>query len=372
MVYYQTYLSDKDLQQLKNHKYSGVDNSILSKLFLNRFWNALVTKLPLWLAPNTITLLGLIIVAISVLFVLNVENQENPWLWVFVAFALMTYTTLDAIDGKQARRTNSSSPLGELFDHGVDSLNTTLGCIPLVYTLSLQHTWALPLFIAVAHTYFYSATWETYHTHTLRLGIINGPVEGTFTICIVYLISAYFGESFFDLIKSIIYLFILYFVIFFFFFSKFLKTYILINQSINQSNIKKGPSMWLGSYKEMFGLQHTSLPDFQMNTLLLSLPLITTFAACFESLPPVISHCRSHNLSLLRAFSRFSPFILYITSFYFWLSGSKIEIVTSSLMMLFTYAVGLEFGMMMVFKFIFFCSFFSFFFLFVLNLFFFK
>jgi len=25
---------------------------------------------------------------------------------------------MDAIDGKQARRTNSSSPLGQLFDHG--------------------------------------------------------------------------------------------------------------------------------------------------------------------------------------------------------------------------------------------------------------
>jgi hypothetical protein len=28
------------------------------------------------------------------------------------------YQTLDALDGKQARRTKTSSPLGELFDHG--------------------------------------------------------------------------------------------------------------------------------------------------------------------------------------------------------------------------------------------------------------
>ena len=27
----------------------------------------------------------------------------------------------DGIDGKQARRTGSSGPLGELFDHGLDS-----------------------------------------------------------------------------------------------------------------------------------------------------------------------------------------------------------------------------------------------------------
>lgn len=40
------------------------------------------------------------------------------------AIGLFIYQTLDAIDGKQARRTNSSSPLGELFDHGCDSLST--------------------------------------------------------------------------------------------------------------------------------------------------------------------------------------------------------------------------------------------------------
>lgn len=31
---------------------------------------------------------------------------------------LFMYQSLDAIDGKQARRTQTSGPLGELFDHG--------------------------------------------------------------------------------------------------------------------------------------------------------------------------------------------------------------------------------------------------------------
>ena len=40
---------------------------------------------------------------------------------------LKTLQTLffpDGIDGKQARRTKTSSPLGELFDHGLDSWAT--------------------------------------------------------------------------------------------------------------------------------------------------------------------------------------------------------------------------------------------------------
>jgi len=31
---------------------------------------------------------------------------------------------MDSIDGKQARRTNTASPLGELFDHGCDAVST--------------------------------------------------------------------------------------------------------------------------------------------------------------------------------------------------------------------------------------------------------
>ena len=39
------------------------------------------------------------------------------------AAGLFIYQTLDAIDGKQARRIQCCSPLGELFDHGCDALS---------------------------------------------------------------------------------------------------------------------------------------------------------------------------------------------------------------------------------------------------------
>ena len=42
------------------------------------------------------------------------------------AFCLFAYQSLDSIDGKQARRTGMAGPLGELFDHGCDAINTTV------------------------------------------------------------------------------------------------------------------------------------------------------------------------------------------------------------------------------------------------------
>ena len=43
--------------------------------------------------------------------------------------------TLDAIDGKQARRTDTQSPLGELFDHGCDSLSTIFVSLSVMITV---------------------------------------------------------------------------------------------------------------------------------------------------------------------------------------------------------------------------------------------
>lgn len=59
-------------------------------------------------------------------FFFNVHafSQAPLWAYLLCAVGLFVYQSLDAIDGKQARRTNSSSPLGELFDHGCDSLST--------------------------------------------------------------------------------------------------------------------------------------------------------------------------------------------------------------------------------------------------------
>ena len=49
--------------------------------------------------------------------------QIPGWIPVMVAVGMFIYQTLDAIDGKQARRTGSSNALGELFDHGCDSIS---------------------------------------------------------------------------------------------------------------------------------------------------------------------------------------------------------------------------------------------------------
>ncbi len=54
----------------------------------------------------------------------HLYHQIPAWVLVLAAIGLFVYQTLDACDGKQARRTGNSSSLGELFDHGCDVVST--------------------------------------------------------------------------------------------------------------------------------------------------------------------------------------------------------------------------------------------------------
>ena len=106
---------------------------------------------------------------------------------------------MDNIDGKQARRTGSSSPLGELFDHGIDSLNCTLGSLLETAAMGLGPTpiGAFTALIPCGPMFF--STWETYHTHTLYLGYFNGPTEGLILACTAMILSGIYGPNFWNI-----------------------------------------------------------------------------------------------------------------------------------------------------------------------------
>jgi ethanolaminephosphotransferase len=105
------------------------------------------------------------------------------------------YSTMDNIDGKQARRTGTSSGLGELFDHGIDSLNCTLAslCETAAMGLGTSKSGVFTALVPCLPMFF--STWETYHTHTLYLGVFNGPTEGLIIACTLMCISGYYGPQ---------------------------------------------------------------------------------------------------------------------------------------------------------------------------------
>lgn len=156
---------------MKNYKYQSGEYSIMDKV-LTPFWNKAVEFLPMWMAPNLVTLIGFSVLVISTLsflpYDLTLTQPFNPFLYIMSSISVFIYQTLDAIDGKQARRTGTSSPLGQLFDHGCDAWSTILTIFIPIQVLKMGASTPFFIYFLGLTTAFYAANWEEYHTHVLR------------------------------------------------------------------------------------------------------------------------------------------------------------------------------------------------------------
>lgn len=113
-------------KSLKAYQYVSPPLSMAERLFLNDFWGKVSTMYPMWLAPNMVTLMGFIAQLLSFIPMLYLsprfDGKTELWFCLFLSVCTFVYQTCDGSDGKQARRTKAGSPLGELFDHGVDAV----------------------------------------------------------------------------------------------------------------------------------------------------------------------------------------------------------------------------------------------------------
>ncbi|XP_075212579.1 choline/ethanolaminephosphotransferase 1 bbc isoform X2 [Lycorma delicatula] len=198
LFYKEKLLSAGQLKRLADHKYSYESASLLDS-WLQPWWNWLVSKVPIWLAPNLITVSGLIVNILTTLILVwyspDAKAEAPRWAFFVCAFGLFVYQSLDAIDGKQARRTGTSTPLGELFDHGCDSISTVFVALSACIAVQLGHSPSWMFFQCFcAITLFYCAHWQTYVSGTLRFGRVD-VTEAQFTIMFIHLVSAFFGPS---------------------------------------------------------------------------------------------------------------------------------------------------------------------------------
>lgn len=173
-------LTAEGVDNIANHKYQAGDYTALDRL-LNPIWTRMTEGLlPMWLAPNLVTTIGgcfcLVSWLLSTHYLRAAADDDDDddgvvaviprWLYVWNGAALIAYYTLDCMDGKQARRTNSSSPLGQLFDHGMDGLCNVshaqaIQCIVQVPPALLM------LLQCTLQCAFFQAQWEEYYTGRL-------------------------------------------------------------------------------------------------------------------------------------------------------------------------------------------------------------
>lgn len=196
------YITPHGRAAVKEYKYKGEDRSLLYKYILSPLAQACVDNFtPMHAAPNLITLIGLIFQGVAFACVfggsLNLTEAPPRWACAVAGLCLFCYSTLDNMDGKQARRTGASSALGLLFDHGCDAVNAgIIGSLVFAKCVVVGEAgWKSYLLWACATVPFFMNTWEEFHLREFILPIVNGPNEGLMTLMLFFFASAVWGPE---------------------------------------------------------------------------------------------------------------------------------------------------------------------------------
>eukprot|EP00190_Bangiopsis_sp_CCMP1999_P003913 CAMPEP_0198736174 /NCGR_PEP_ID=MMETSP1475-20131203/63998_1 /TAXON_ID= ORGANISM="Unidentified sp., Strain CCMP1999" /NCGR_SAMPLE_ID=MMETSP1475 /ASSEMBLY_ACC=CAM_ASM_001111 /LENGTH=413 /DNA_ID=CAMNT_0044499943 /DNA_START=96 /DNA_END=1337 /DNA_ORIENTATION=+ len=193
--------TSSELGALCNYKNQGYDLSLTYKYVLSPFYNQVIKLVPQWVAPNLITTIG-VFAALTAHLILSLYcptlYEEAPrWVYFVNFLGLFTCMLFDNLDGRQARRTGSSSPLGHLFDHACDALNVVVTGLCVACTLRLgNNLFTVALVWFFGWSVFYTSTLEEFFTGALVLREVNGANEGLLVMQGFYLTATFYGTSF--------------------------------------------------------------------------------------------------------------------------------------------------------------------------------
>jgi ethanolaminephosphotransferase len=194
------YFSLQSLENMSKFQYKTTNKSILYKYVTSPALDVLVSYYPPWLAPNLLTVCSFF-VNLFTFFVILFESGNDYTVplsrlsCLLQAITHLLYIILDNTDGKQARKTGTSSSLGLLLDHGCDALTTCIIAVNLAHILQLGNGLLNYLFFFATTSGFWFCTYEEYVVGFLNLGIINGADEGNFLVFLIALISGILGPA---------------------------------------------------------------------------------------------------------------------------------------------------------------------------------
>lgn len=122
------------------------------------------------------------------------SRRLPSWAIHLISFLYFSYYILDNLDGKQSRRTKSSSELGMILDHGCDALTTFVFPIGLSSVVLSDSAFKYMCLWTMCSLPFYFTTLEAYYLGVLRLPVLNGASEGTIPACFFISLSGFIGK----------------------------------------------------------------------------------------------------------------------------------------------------------------------------------
>lgn len=170
------FLTEPQMQNIKHWKYCVEDQSI-STLLLTPWWNWALTWIPMTVAPNILTLAGFLCLIQSAYLTYYKLEDYSTLVTLANMFLLFAYQTLDALDGKHARKTRNCSPVGELFDHTVDNIGVILIIMTMCWTFGLHDPAIQWYFVNGVQLLFMWTHLVALKNTTIEFGQFTGPGE---------------------------------------------------------------------------------------------------------------------------------------------------------------------------------------------------
>lgn len=176
-----------------------VNSWLYDEVLSPHIYNHLVKLYPMWLHPNVITIWGGLAAFTGLWLVytssFSLEGGADNITYTKMALCFALYCIFDNTDGKQARRTKTSSKVGEMLDHGVDTCVTTVSTIMTADAMRLSPTATITYTLLIQMAMFFN-NW--YHTVTgvMSLGGRYLSVdEGMLTVIAMLATAGYFGPG---------------------------------------------------------------------------------------------------------------------------------------------------------------------------------
>lgn len=178
-------------QNEKNTKYTySAENASLLDAFMEAYIvKPLVNKLPYWLPANIITIISNSLVFLS--FVIAMQCTKNNYrLWFLIPIFVCIYLIGDCLDGAQARRTKTGSPLGEFLDHFLDTFVNGELIIPILTVYNVKNPYIVFSVLLVAYITQASAFWERFKNGHMHFGKFSSS-ESILTLTILLTLGCF-------------------------------------------------------------------------------------------------------------------------------------------------------------------------------------
>jgi phosphatidylglycerophosphate synthase len=157
--------------ETRRYRYATSEKSFLDVRH-DAFWNDTVE----WiyrtypqLTPNQLTMLGVFpVILLSVLHIIGLLGSIT---FPLLSIVLIWYLNIDAMDGKLARHSNRSTPVGQVMDHGIDALVGGLLSVMVCSFLGFTNMVFYAIAVALTTLMFFQATLKEHLTHEMLVSI---------------------------------------------------------------------------------------------------------------------------------------------------------------------------------------------------------